>query len=74
MACAGAAGEEADNDLHMLPRHLLAELKLEHNQLSELIERIEVWIKAWHANSPESQRLASIPGIAGLIIENGSAL
>ena len=58
--------EEVDNDLPMLARHLLAELKLEHDQLIERIERIEVWIKAWHANSPESQRLASIPGIGVL--------
>ncbi len=46
--------------------HLLAELKKGHDQLIERIERIEVWIKAWHANNSVSQRLASIPGIGVL--------
>jgi transposase len=58
--------EDADNDLPMLARHLLAELKAEHNQLIERIERIEARIKDWHANNNVSQRLASIPGIGVL--------
>jgi transposase len=58
--------EDADNDLPMLVRHLLAELKEEYDQLIERIERIEAWIKAWHANNSVSQRLASIPGIGVL--------
>ena len=58
--------EDADNALPMLARHLLAELKAEHNQLIERIERIEARIKDWHANNNVSQRLASIPGIGVL--------
>ena len=58
--------EDADNALPMLARHLLAELKEEHDQLIERIERIEALIKAWHANNSVSQRLVSIPGIGVL--------
>lgn len=55
--------EDADNDLPMLVRPLLAELKAAHDQLVERINRFEQQLKVWHANNPESQRLASIPGI-----------
>jgi len=55
--------EDADNGLPMLARHLLAELKAEHDQLIERIECLEGLIKAWHATNSVSQRLASIPGI-----------
>ena len=58
--------EEADSGLPMLARHLLAELKEEHNQLIDRIEHLEGQIKAWHANSNASLRLASIPGIGVL--------
>ena len=58
--------EDADNDLPMLARHLLAELKAEHDQLIERTDRIEKQLKAWHANNAVSQRLASIPGIGVL--------
>jgi transposase len=58
--------EDADNELPMLTRHLLAELKAEHDQLMERIERCEKQLKAWHAHSAVSQRLASIPGIGVL--------
>ncbi|MBI5039938.1 MAG: IS110 family transposase [Gammaproteobacteria bacterium] len=55
--------EDADNTLPMLARHLLAELKAEHDQLMERIDRIEQHLKAWHAGNAVSQRLAGIPGI-----------
>jgi transposase len=58
--------EDAENDLPMLARHLLAELKAEHDQLIERTERLEIQIKAWHAGNSVSQRLASIPGIGVL--------
>jgi transposase len=58
--------EDAENGLPILARHLLAELKAEHDQLIERIERIEAWIKAWHDTNSVSQRLASIPGIGVL--------
>jgi transposase len=58
--------EDADNALPMLARHLLAELKEEHDQLIARIERIEARIRAWHATNSVSQRLASIPGIGVL--------
>lgn len=55
--------EDAENALPMPTRHLLAELKQEHDQLIARIARLESEMKAWHANSPLSQRLAQIPGI-----------
>lgn len=55
--------EDAENALPMLVRHLLAELKAEHDQLQERIARCEQQLKAWHEASPLSQRLATIPGI-----------
>ena len=58
--------EDADNGLPMLARHLLAELKEEHDQLIDRIARLEGRIKAWHATNSVSQRLASIPGIGVL--------
>ena len=58
--------EDAENDLPMLTRDLLAECKEEHDQLMERIERLEGRIKAWHATNDVSQRLASIPGIGVL--------
>jgi transposase len=58
--------EDAENALPMLARHLLAELKAEHDQLIERIEHLEGHIKAWHATNDVSQRLASIPGIGVL--------
>ena len=58
--------EDAENTLPMLVRHLLAELKEEHDQLIERVDRFEKQLKAWHAHSAVSQRLASIPGIGVL--------
>ena len=58
--------EDAENDLPMLTRDLLAECKEEYDQLMERIERVEGRIKAWHATNRVSQRLASIPGIGVL--------
>lgn len=58
--------EDADNELPMLARHLLAELKAEHDHLMERIDRCEQQLNAWHATSAVSQRLASIPGIGVL--------
>ncbi len=55
--------EDAENALPMLVRHLLAELKAEHDQLQERIGRCEQQLKAWHETNPLSQRLATIPGI-----------
>jgi len=58
--------EDAENALPMLARHLLMELKVGHDQLIDRIDRFEKQLKAWHANSTVSQRLASIPGIGVL--------
>ncbi len=55
--------EDAENALPMLARHLLAELKAEHDQLIDRVDRFEKQLKAWHASNVVSQRLASIPGI-----------
>jgi transposase len=55
--------EDADHALPMPTRHLLAELKQEHDQLMERIARLEIELKAWHANDLLSQRLSQIPGI-----------
>jgi hypothetical protein len=56
--------EDADNDLPVLARHLLAEPKNEHDQLTERSDRIEAWIRAWHTNNSVSQRLVSIRVLA----------
>lgn len=58
--------EEWENDLPMLTRHLLAELKAEHDQLIERVQRLEEQLKSWHANNDQSQRLEAIPGIGVL--------
>lgn len=58
--------EEWENDLPMLTRHLLAELKAEHDQLIERVQRLEGLLKSWHKNSDQSQRLEAIPGIGVL--------
>lgn len=64
--CLPALLEDAHNGLPMPTRHLLAELKEEHDQLMARVVRIETQLKAWHANDPLSQRLAGIPGIGVL--------
>ena len=56
----------------MLARHLLAELKAEHDQLLERTDRFETQLKAWHVGNAVSQRLASIPGI-GVLTANALA-
>lgn len=58
--------EEWENELPMLTRHLLAELKAEHDQLIERVQRLEVQLKSWHKNNDQSQRLEAIPGIGVL--------
>jgi transposase len=58
--------EDGDNALPMLVRHLLAELKAEHDQLNDRVGLIEQQLRAWHAQNVMSQRLASIPGIGVL--------
>lgn len=55
--------EDAQNDLPMLTRHLLAELKSEHDELIDRIKRLEDQLKAWHRNSDASQRLETVSGI-----------
>lgn len=55
--------EDAENELPMLSRHLLAELKAEYDQLQSRIERLEWQLKQWHAEDDRSQRLETIPGI-----------
>ncbi len=50
----------------MLTGHLLAELKAEHDQLIERVQRLEGQLKNWHANNDQSQRLEAIPGIGVL--------
>jgi transposase len=58
--------EDGDNGLPMLTRHLLAELKAQHEQLVERVQRLETQLKAWHATNEASQRLEGIPGIGVL--------
>lgn len=58
--------EDGDNELPMLARHLLAELKAEHDQLIERIDRIEAQLKAWHTSNDNIRRHASILGIGVL--------
>jgi transposase len=58
--------EDGDNGLPMLTRHLLAELKAQHDLLVERVQRLETQLKAWHATNETSQRLEGIPGIGVL--------
>jgi len=55
--------EDGDNELPILTRHLLAELKNEYDQLRQRITLLEAQLKAWHQGNEVSQRLATIPGI-----------
>lgn len=58
--------EDADNGLPILTRHLLAELKAEHDQLIERVQRLEAQLKVWHASNADSRRLEEIPGVGML--------
>lgn len=58
--------EDASNQLPMLARHILSELKSEYDQLIERTARLEQCLKDWHANNIVSQRLESIPGVGYL--------
>ncbi|MFK7161882.1 IS110 family transposase [Marinospirillum sp. MEB164] len=58
--------EDAENDLPMMTRLLLAELKSEHDQLIERADRLETQIKAWHKQNEASQRVEDIPGVGAL--------
>lgn len=55
--------ENADNDLPMLIRQTLSEIKIEHDHIVEEIAHLYTHLEAWHAQSEASQRLAGIPGI-----------
>lgn len=55
--------EDGENELPMLTRHLLAEMKAEFNQLQSRIDRLEQLLKQWHCQDERSQRLETIPGI-----------
>lgn len=58
--------EDADNNLPMLTRHLVAELKAEYDSLIERTQVLEKQIQAWHKTNANSQLLATIPGIGVL--------
>lgn len=58
--------EDADNELPILVRQTLAELKVEHDQMVEKTVQLHARLEAWHAQSEASRRLASIPGIGVL--------
>jgi transposase len=55
--------EDAENQLPMITRHLLGELKMRHDELNTSIAMLENQIKSWHQANAVSQQLASIPGI-----------
>lgn len=58
--------EDGNNALPMLSRHLLAELKAQHDDVQQRIALLQGPIQAWHQASAASQRLATIPGIGVL--------
>ena len=64
--------EDGENELPMLTRYLLAELKAEHDQLIDRVKRLERQLKSWHENNERSQRLETIPGI-GLLTASALA-
>lgn len=55
--------EDGENALPMLTRHMLVELKIQHDGLMESVKLLEHQLKAWHSGNEISQRLATIPGI-----------
>ena len=55
--------EDAENELPVLTRYLLAELKAEYDQLQLRIQNLEQQLKQWHAQDERSQRLETIPGV-----------
>jgi transposase len=55
--------EDAENELPMMTRHMLAELKEEYDALVKRITRLEVQLKTWHRQCALSQRLETIPGV-----------
>lgn len=55
--------EDAENDLPMFSRGLLAELKAAHDDLNARIDGLEKQIHCWHKTNAVSQQLASIPGV-----------
>jgi transposase len=55
--------EDADNELPMLSRHLLATLAEQFRTLDDQIELLEHQLDAWHRSNENSQRLAEVPGI-----------
>jgi len=58
--------EDGENALPMLTRHLLVELKAEHDALLECAQRLEAQLKVWYAANQPSQRLEGIPGVGVL--------
>lgn len=55
--------EDGANELPMLTRHLLVELKAEFKILQSRINRLDQLLKQWHSQDERSQRLETIPGI-----------
>jgi transposase len=58
--------EDADNGLPDSMRDLLARLWAHFKQLHQHVLELEAQIKAWHRQSPASQKLAQVPGIGPL--------
>lgn len=58
--------EDGENGLPVLTRHLLAELKEQHDQLMDRSQRLDMQLKAWHNSNEHSRRLEEIPGIGVL--------
>ena len=58
--------EDAENELPFQVRQLVLELKAQHDELIERCDRIYAQIQCWHTSNPNSQLLATIPGVGVL--------
>lgn len=64
--CMPAILEDAENELSLGFRHLLARLTEHLRELYRQVEEIEAEIKRWHQGNEASCKLAGIPGIGPL--------
>jgi len=55
--------EDAENNLPMQTRHLLATLKVQYDRLLDSEDQLKQALNAWHQQNETSQRLETIPGV-----------
>ncbi len=58
--------EDAENDLPVAFRELLARLRAHLKELDRQVQALDEQINAWHRSNEDSQRLSQIPGFGAL--------